>query len=161
MLAKVLSSASQGGPVTSASVASQEALAITPIPELQWDGNWPALAASLPLRGVVHQLALQSELIGCGTQGDGVQFKLRIPVDTLRSAGSVDKLAQALTAHFGKPVRVGTELGAVAQTANALAIAEREARQREAEEKMQSDPFVQALMREFNAVIVPGSVKPS
>lgn len=161
MLATVLLSTAQARPVASAPVASQQALAITPIPELRWDGNWPALAVSLPLRGVVHQLALQSELIGCGTQGDGVQFKLRIPVDTLRSAGSVDKLAQALTAHFGKLVRVETELGAVAQTANAQAIAEREARQREAEEKMQSDPFVQALMREFNAVIVPGSVKPS
>jgi DNA polymerase III subunit gamma/tau len=85
---------------------------------------------------------------------------LRIPLDTLRSAGSVDKLSAALSEHFGRPVRVNTELGAVAHTANAAAVAEREARQREAEESMRNDPFVQTLMREFGATLVPGSIKP-
>jgi DNA polymerase-3 subunit gamma/tau len=85
---------------------------------------------------------------------------LRIPVDTLRSAGAVDKLANALSEHFGKTIRVQTEIGAVEQTANAAAVAERDARQRQAEQGMQSDPFIQTLMREFGATIVPGSVKP-
>ena len=136
-------------------------LAPTPMPSLNWDGNWPVLAASLPLRGVVQQLAQQSELLQCEDNGDGVQILLRIPLDTLRSAGAVDKLAAALTEHFGKTTRVNTEIGAVEQTANAQAVAEREARQRQAEENMQRDPFVQAMMREFNAVIVPGSIKPA
>ena len=131
------------------------------MPSLNWDGNWPVLAASLPLRGVVQQLAQQSELLQCEDKGDCVQVDLRIPLDTLRSAGSVDKLAAALTEHFGKTTRVNTEIGAVEQTANAQAVAEREARQRQAEENMQRDPFVQAMMREFNAVIVPGSIKPA
>lgn len=131
-----------------------------PISSLNWDGNWPVLASSLPLRGVVQQLAQQSELLQCDDGTDGVQIHLRIPVDTLRTAGSVEKMAAALTEHFGKPVRVTTEIGAVEQTANAAAIAEREARQRQAEENMQRDPFVQAMMREFNAIIVPGSIKP-
>lgn len=131
-----------------------------PMPSLNWDGNWPVLAAALPLRGVVQQLAQQSELLQSEDNGDGVQIHLRIPLDTLRSAGSVDKLAAALTEHFGKTVRVTTEIGAVEQTANAQAVAEREARQRQAEENMQCDPFVQAMMREFNAIIVPGSIKP-
>ncbi|MDB5840172.1 MAG: polymerase subunit gamma/tau [Herminiimonas sp.] len=131
-----------------------------PVPELNWDGDWPRLAGALPLRGVAQQLAQQSELVGCGTEGGDMQFQLRIPVETLRSAGSVDKLAAALTEHFGKPVRIQTEIGRVRQTANALAEAERAARQREAEQTMQSDPFVQTLMREFGATIVPGSIKP-
>ncbi|MGE5623172.1 MAG: DNA polymerase III subunit gamma/tau C-terminal domain-containing protein, partial [Bacillota bacterium] len=136
------------------------ARAPTPVPELNWDGNWPALAAALPLRGVVQQLAQQSELLKCDVQGDGAQFLLRIPLETLRSAGSVEKLTAALTEHFGKPVRVETEIGAVEHTANAVAVAEREARQRQAEEDMQRDPFVLALMREFGATIVPGSIRP-
>jgi DNA polymerase III subunit gamma/tau len=135
-------------------------LAPTPVPSLNWDGDWPTLAAALPLRGVVHQLAQQSELLQCELQGDGAQFHLRIPVDTLRSAGAVDKLANALSEHFGKTIRVQTEIGAVEQTANAAAVAERDARQRQAEQGMQSDPFIQTLMREFGATIVPGSVKP-
>jgi DNA polymerase-3 subunit gamma/tau len=131
-----------------------------PVPSLNWDGNWPALAASLSLRGVVQQLAQQSELMQCEDNGDGVSIHLRIPLDTLRSAGSVEKLASALTGHFGKPVRVTTEIGAVEQTANAAAVADREARLRQAEENLQRDPFVQAMMREFGATIVPGSIKP-
>ncbi len=135
-------------------------MAPTPMPSLNWDGNWPALAASLPLRGVAQQLAQQSELLKCEDTGGGVQLLLRVPVETLCSAGSIDKLVSALTEHFGKPARVTTEIGAVEQTANAHATAEREARQRQAEESLQSDPFVQTLMREFGATIVPGSVKP-
>jgi DNA polymerase-3 subunit gamma/tau len=138
-----------------------KAMAPTQIAALNWDGNWPALAAVLPLRGVVQQLAQQSELLQCDVSDAVVQIKLRIPLDTLRSAGSVDKLAQALTEHFGKTVRVDTEIGAVELTANAQAVAEREARQRAAEQSIQSDPFVQSLMREFGATIVPGSIKPA
>ncbi|HEX7649129.1 MAG TPA: DNA polymerase III subunit gamma/tau [Noviherbaspirillum sp.] len=131
-----------------------------PVAALQWDGNWPALAASLPLRGVVQQLAQQSELLQCEDLGGAAQFHLRIPLETLRSAGAVDKLATALSEHFGRTIRVTTEIGAVEQTANAQAVAEREARQKQAEENMRSDPFVQSLMREFGATIVPGSIKP-
>jgi DNA polymerase III subunit gamma/tau len=133
--------------------------------ELNWDGNWPLLAGALPLRGVAQQLAQQSELIKCESGGangkEGTQFQLRIAVETLLSAGSVDKLAEALSKHFAQKVRVTTEIGAVGQTANAQTLAERAARQRQAEETMQSDPFVQTMIREFGARIVPGSVKPN
>jgi len=131
-----------------------------PVPFLGWDGDWPMLAAALPLRGIPQQMAQQSELLKCEAQGDGALFHLRIPVETLRSAGAGDKLAAALSEHFGKPIRVETEIGAVQRTANAVAVAEREERQRQAEQNMQNDPFVQTLMREFGATIVPGSIKP-
>ena len=144
-------------PVQVARVAPR---ATGPVASLNWDGDWPALAAVLPLRGVVQQLAQQSELMHCEELGEAAQFHLRIPFETLRSAGAVDKLAAALSERFGKTIRVSTEIGAVEQTANAQAVAEREERQRQAEENMHSDPFVQALIREFGATIVPGSIKP-
>ncbi|MES2537513.1 MAG: DNA polymerase III subunit gamma/tau [Pseudomonadota bacterium] len=141
-----------------------QALKLHPVAALGWDGNWPQLAAALPLRGVVQQLAQQSELTRCGHDNDSgsgpVQFDLRVPLGTLCSPASVEKLAATLTEHFGQPVRVGTEIGAVQHTANAQAQAERAERQREAEQTMHSDPFVQTLMREFGATIVPGSIKP-
>ncbi|RJG06586.1 DNA polymerase III subunit gamma/tau [Noviherbaspirillum cavernae] len=137
------------------------ALPPQPVPALDWDGNWPALAATLPVRGVAQQLAQQSELLKCDTNGAGAQFHLRIPLETLCAAGSVDKLASALSEHFGKPIRVETQIGAVEQTANAQAMADRAERQRQAEETVQNDPFVQAMMREFGASIVPGSIKPT
>ena len=131
-----------------------------PIAALGWDGDWPPLAVALPLRGVVQQLAQQSELIKCEMQGDVAQFHLRVAVETLRAAGSIDKLAAALSERFARTVRIETELGPVRHTANSLMLAERAERQRQAELTMHSDPFVQTLLREFGATIVPGSIKP-
>ncbi|HEY8100867.1 MAG TPA: DNA polymerase III subunit gamma/tau [Burkholderiaceae bacterium] len=140
-------------------VAARPAI-MQPVPALNWDGNWPALAAALNVRGVVQQLAQQSELVQCDSSGSNIQFNLRVPVETLCSAGSVDKLAATLSEHFGKTVKIATEIGVVQQTANAQAQADRATRQKQAEETMHSDPFVQTMMREFGATIVPGSIKP-
>ncbi|MES2932453.1 MAG: DNA polymerase III subunit gamma/tau C-terminal domain-containing protein, partial [Pseudomonadota bacterium] len=133
---------------------------LQPIPGLQWDGNWPALAAQLPVRGVAQQLALQAELIKCEHDSDGAQFHVRVPIETLRSSSNVDKLAAALTEHFSQPVRVTSEIGLVRHTASQEAQAQRDARQRQAEHAIQDDPFVQDVMREFGATLVQGSVKP-
>jgi DNA polymerase-3 subunit gamma/tau len=135
-------------------------LVLQPDPNLGWDGNWPLLASTLAVRGVAHQLAQQSELVKSDSSGPAAQFHLRIPFDTLRSAGSVDKLEVALSEHFGRPVKVETELGMVRHTANAQMLAAQAERQRLAELTAQSDPFIQSMMREFGASIVPGSIKP-
>ncbi|ABR88343.1 DNA polymerase III gamma and tau subunit [Janthinobacterium sp. Marseille] len=133
-----------------------------PVASLNWDGNWPALAAILPVRGVAQQLALQSELLKCGPTPESAQitFDLLVAVDVLLANGSAEKLTAVLCEHFGQTVRLQTTIGAVEHTASAAAIADRAERQREAEQSMQEDPFVQKLMREFGATIVPGSVKP-
>lgn len=133
-----------------------------PVASLNWDGNWPALAAILPVRGVAQQLALQSELLKCGPTPESAQitFDLLVAVDVLLANGSAEKLTAVLSEHFGQPVRLQTTIGAVEHTASAAAIADRAERQREAEQSMQEDPFVQKLMREFGATIVPGSVRP-
>jgi DNA polymerase-3 subunit gamma/tau len=148
------------GASPSAAVEPEPAPPPSPVPALDWDGDWPMLASSLPVRGVVHQLAQQSELIECVQEGNTFLFRLRVPIETLCAASSLEKLGGALQERFGKPVRVQTEIGAARQTANAKAIAEREARQQQAEQTMHSDPFIQTLMREFGATIVPGSIKP-
>ncbi|MFZ6753198.1 DNA polymerase III subunit gamma/tau [Undibacterium sp. Dicai25W] len=131
------------------------------VPALEWDGQWPVLAASLPVRGVAQQLAQQSELINCRQDGNAFVFEIRVPLPTLLSAGSVDKLSAALSDRFSKTIRVETKIGAVELTANARAVAEREVRQQQAEQAIQSDSFVQTLMREFGAAIVTGSVRPA
>jgi DNA polymerase-3 subunit gamma/tau len=132
-----------------------------PVHGLDWDGDWPAVAALLPLRGVAQQLAMQAELIECRHEEHVTQFHLRVPIDTWRSSANVDKLAAALGERFQRKVQVETELGPVWYTASAEAQAQRAARQREAEETVASDPFVQSLMREFGAFIVAGSITPA
>jgi DNA polymerase-3 subunit gamma/tau len=134
---------------------------ITPVPPIGWDGNWPGLAATLPLRGVAQQLALQTELVEC-VAGDGAAtFRLRVPVDTLRVSGNSDKLTAALQERFPAiRVNVDTEIGPVWYTASAEAKAHREAMQRQAEATVDGDRFVQELVRTFDAFVVPGSVRP-
>lgn len=138
-------------------------LQLMPMAEINWDGHWPNLAASLPVRGVAQQLAQQSELRQCLVNGNSILFKLCVPLQTLLSAASGEKLSAALNerfAEFGREIRLDFEIGAVAQTANAQAVAERAERQVQAEQAIQSDSFVQTLMREFGATILTGSVRP-
>ena len=134
---------------------------ITPVPGLDWDGNWPAVAAVLPLRGVAQQLAVQAELIECLHDGHSTTFRLRVPIDTWRSPANVEKLAAALSERFGRKVAVDTELGAVWYTASAEAQAHREACQRQAEETIETDPFVLDMKRAFDAFVVPGTITPA
>jgi DNA polymerase-3 subunit gamma/tau len=148
-------------PVTTPEPVAATAAVMQPSAALPgWDGNWPVLVTTLPVRGVAHQLAIQSELTGCDLDGAVVVMRLRLPIETLLSAGSADKLSAALSEHFGKTIRLATEIGAVSHTAFAALQADQAERQHAAELTMQTDPFVQTLMREFGATIVPGSIRP-
>ncbi|MFS2026801.1 DNA polymerase III subunit gamma/tau [Massilia sp. CT11-137] len=152
-------------PPTPARVAAPSAppyaYVITPVPAIDWDGNWPALAASLPLRGVAQQLAFQTELVECVADGAAATFRLRVPVDTLRASGNSEKLCAALQERFpAVRVNVETEIAPTWYTASAEAKARRERLQREAEATVDADPFVQDMVRTFDAFVVPGSVRP-
>jgi DNA polymerase III subunit gamma/tau len=137
------------------------AYVITPVPAIDWDGNWPALAAALPLRGVAQQLAFQTELVECAADGAAATFRLRVPVDTLRASGNSEKLCAALQERFPSVrVNVETEIAPTWYTASAEAKARRERLQREAEAAVDADPFVQDMARTFDAFVVPGSVRP-
>ncbi|MBR8276667.1 DNA polymerase III subunit gamma/tau [Burkholderia cenocepacia] len=129
------------------------AIALDPI---GFDGEWPALAARLPLKGVAYQLAFNSEL----TAVDASTLKLSVPVPQYADAAQVTKLKAALADALGKPVEVNVEVGPARRTAAALDAAARAARQREAEQEIHGDPFVQQLVRDFGARIVEGSVRP-
>lgn len=135
---------------------------ITPVPAIGWDGNWPALAAGLALRGVSQQLALQTELVACDFDGHLATFRLRVPIDTLRASGNTDKLTATLQEHFASiKVAVEIDIGAVWYTASAEQRAHREQCQRDAEQTVADHPFVQELVRHFDAFVVPGSIRPA
>ncbi len=152
-------------PVTApvrAPAGPKHAYVITPVEQLGWDGNWPALAAGLPLRGVAQQLAFQTELIECVAQGNVATFRLRVPIDTLRASGNSEKLCAAVQEHFPDiKVMLETELGPVWYTASAEAQAYREECLRTAEQTVAGDAFVQGMIRTFDAFVVPGSIKPA
>ncbi|MDB5920857.1 MAG: polymerase subunit gamma/tau, partial [Massilia sp.] len=144
-----------------ASAAPRPAYVITPVPAIEWDGNWPALAASLALRGVSQQLAMQTELVECSSDGHQSTFRLRAPIDTLRASGNTEKLAAALQDRFPHTrVAVEIELGPVWYTAGVEAQAYREQCMQQAEATVAGDAFVQEMGRQLGAFVVQGSVRP-
>ncbi|WP_328516169.1 DNA polymerase III subunit gamma/tau C-terminal domain-containing protein, partial [Ralstonia pseudosolanacearum] len=148
-------------PVPARAAAPEPVVAATP-PDLSasgltaFDGDWPTLAARLPLRGLAQQLAHQSELVAV----EGATVRLRVPLPALTEASVLERLEAALTEHFGTPVRVVCDIGAVRATAAAVDAEQRAQRQRDAEDAIAADPFVQALVRDFAATVVPGSIQP-
>ncbi|MEM5311433.1 DNA polymerase III subunit gamma/tau [Paraburkholderia sp. JHI869] len=127
-----------------------------PLDPIGFTGDWPALAATLSLKGISYQLAFNSEL----TALEGTLLKLSVPVPQYAEASQVAKLKTALAERLGKTVEVSVEVGPARRTAAALDAADRAQRQREAEREIGADPFVQQLIRDFGASIVPGSIRP-
>ncbi|MCH4578393.1 DNA polymerase III subunit gamma/tau [Achromobacter xylosoxidans] len=117
---------------------------------------WPELAARLPVTGLAAELARQSEW--AGVQGDAII--LRVAVKTLAESESRVRLQTVLCEHFGQGIRLDVDVGAVGEaTAHAVAQAERAARQQAAEDAVAVDPFVQALVADFGAHVVAGSIR--
>ncbi|MFM0172298.1 DNA polymerase III subunit gamma/tau [Paraburkholderia sediminicola] len=123
---------------------------------LGFRGDWPALAVDLPLKGISYQLAFNSELMAL----EGNTLKLNVPVPQYAEASQVAKLKTALADKLGQTVDVLVEVGPARRTAAAHDAAMRAQRQQEAEREIGADPFVQSLIREFGASIVPGSIRP-
>lgn len=118
--------------------------------------TWPTLAAQLPLTGLAAELARQSEWVG----SQGEQINLRVAVRTLAESPGKSRLCTVLSEHFGLVVNVSVEFGATGdETAYAHQQSERAARQQEAVRAVNTDPFVQALIKEFDAHVVADSVQ--
>jgi DNA polymerase-3 subunit gamma/tau len=120
------------------------------------DADWPAFVTRLALRGFARELAVRSELIAIR----GTTLELRVAVPQLGDRAHVDKLKAELDSHLGRAVDLSIVNGAVHYTAAAIDDANRARRQRDAEHAIEHDPFVQSLIRDFGASIVPGSIRP-
>jgi DNA polymerase-3 subunit gamma/tau len=120
-----------------------------------WHLTVQQLIAADAITALVRELALQSQLVARDTD----QWLLRVERESLNQPGGRDRLASALQA-AGHGVRLVVEIGRVTDSParrNAAAAAER---QLAAEKIIFEDPFVQTMMRDFGAKIVPGSIKP-
>lgn len=118
---------------------------------------WAAFSAKLPLSGMAAQLARQSEWVAVS----GRAITLRVASKALAEGAHADRLRAVLTEYFGFVVQVHFEIGAgQGQSAHAVDLAAQAARQQAAEHSVTIDPFVQALVKDFGAHVVPGSVRP-
>ncbi|QWD84605.1 DNA polymerase III subunit gamma/tau [Polynucleobacter asymbioticus] len=123
--------------------------------------DWHALMRQLPVKGLVQQLAFQTELQDWEDSPAGVRATVVTPMPQLALEASVGRLADALTAHFGKPIKVVIEKGEVEGKTVAKVDAQiHQEKRQNAEQMIAQDPFIQQLEKEFGAKVVGGSVKP-
>ncbi|MBQ1765092.1 MAG: DNA polymerase III subunit gamma/tau, partial [Aquincola sp.] len=127
--------------------------------------RWATVVAGLNQKqavvAMVRELAMQAELIAIDEAGDKPVWTLRVERESLRTPTLVAKLQAVLADVAGLPVQLLTEAGIPQDSPSLRDRAEREHRQREAEQIILNDPVVLGLMSRFpTARVVPGSIKP-
>lgn len=151
-VAPVLAAAASEAPVPAAADSGE------PLPA---DIDWHALQEQIGLGGFNLQLAQHSELVSV----EGRLFKLRLANDQRHllqiNRSGPEKLQEALSAHFGFPVRVAIEVGEIATVTPAQRNqAEKNERHAAAVVALEQDPFVRELIARFDATLEVASVKP-
>jgi DNA polymerase-3 subunit gamma/tau len=139
---------------------SAAAAASHPIPPSEEGDFWYAtvtqMVAAESITALARELALQSQLVA----RDVDQWLLRVERESLNQAGSRDKVQAALAA-LGHDVRIAIEIGSVVDSPARRNKQAAEERQRIAEEAIRNDPDVQSMMRDWDARIVPGTLRPA
>ena len=121
-----------------------------------WHATVTQMIAAESISALARELALQSQLVA----RDVDQWILRVERELLNQPSAREKLTDALAA-LGHGVKLAIEIGGVVDSPARRNKQAADERQRVAEEAIRSDPEVQMLMREFDAKIVPGTLKPA
>ena len=121
---------------------------------------WHALVQELVAReavtALVRELALQSQLVARSAG----QWTLRVESESLAQSGGARERLQAALADAGHAVRLQIDTGPVSDSPARRNAIHASRRLKAAEALLMADPFVQEMMRDFGAKIVPGSIKP-
>jgi len=120
-----------------------------------WHATVQQLIKGEAITAMVRELALQSQLVARDTD----QWILRLERESLNQPSTRDRLTSALQA-AGFGVKLVVEIGRVVDSPGRRNAAAAAQRQLGAEKIIFDDPFVQTMMRDFGAKIVPGSIKP-
>ena len=120
-----------------------------------WHATVQQLIEGGAITALVRELALQSQLVA----RDGGHWLLRVERESLNQPSARERLRAALVA-AGLANQIGVELGVVSDSPARRNAALATERLRQAEEIVHNDAFVQSLIRDYGARIVPGSIKP-
>ena len=107
------------------------------------------------IQAMTRELAMQSQLM----QQDATAWVLQVERESLNSPSNRERLQLALQA-LGHAVSISVQLGPVQDTPAKRITTQQQERQQAAEAEIMNDPLVQQLIRDFDATIVPGSIKP-
>jgi len=121
--------------------------------------EWRSTVASLGLRGMAAQLAAHCVLVG--RRDDLLQLRLDEAGAHFHRPQIEQKLAEALSRHYGRQLRLSIAMSEAEEATPAREHARAaDERQRSAEQAIESDANVRAMREIFGATLQPGSVKP-
>lgn len=121
--------------------------------------QWLELFPNLPISGMTGSIAANCTLIA--VDGDNWLLHLDPAHSALFNATQQRRLNDALNQYHGRTLTLTMELIKPEQETPAQAASRRRAdRQREAEESIHGDPFIQQMMQQFGAVIRNDTIEP-
>ena len=144
------------GPTSTAAPGANTVPQVVPTEEGDhWQQCVQQLMANDAIQSLTRELALQSQLVA----RDEGNWLIRVERESLNNANSRERLQKAL-ATLGQEVTLTVELGRITDSPARRAAAAAAERQLAAEAVILNDPYVQQLVQNFGAKIVPGSIKP-
>jgi DNA polymerase III subunit gamma/tau len=121
--------------------------------------QWLELFPKLPISGMTGSIAANCTLIS--VEGDNWLMHLDPAHSALFNATQQRRLNDALNQYHGRTLTLSMELIKPEQETPAQAASRRRVnRQREAEESIHGDPFIQQMMQQFGAVIRNDTIEP-
>ena len=122
--------------------------------------EWSDWMRNLPVRGLVQQLAFQTELQSWQESAAGATASVVVSMAQYATPDNVSRLQDALSKHLGRQVKILVETGKVSQSVAAVEARVKQEKQSGAEESVANDDFIKSLQDELGATIVPGSIRP-
>lgn len=123
----------------------------------QFDGDWRGLVDRLKL-GLARALAQNCEV--ASFDEDSIAFSVPPTQKHLLGMGYEEKLQAAVQQHFGRKIKLSFAQGGSGNTPAQQMSQEKAALQSHAENAIHTDGFVQALIQDLGAQIIPSSIKP-
>ncbi len=121
--------------------------------------GWNNIVEALKLEGMVRQLATHCALKK--HDEDSVHLTLAPAHLSLRNKKIEERLQQALSQHYGKPMRLIIEVGTPHAETPAVIQGQRETDRRQAAvQTITDDVNIKAMQEAFNARVVPESIQP-
>jgi DNA polymerase III subunit gamma/tau len=131
-----------------------------PGPPPEAAAGWEEMVESMGLSGATRQLARHCSYLG--REAGVVRLVIDPAHDILATSAQQERLREAISAHFGTPVRL--QLDFARPAADTPAERDRRAaaeRQREAEGAIQADPLVREMQNIFGATVDHESIRPA
>lgn len=128
-------------------------------PSNSFDGNWRQLIEKHLKLGIARALAQHCEMLSYDE--NSISLRIAEKQKHLVSATYQEKLSTAINNYFGKKISLNIAIDSEANTPAKQNAEEKAVIQSTATDAIMNDEFVQALMQDFDAKIIPNSIKPT